>query len=49
LAFSAGIDDVRMMALRYEALAQIPNAELAGIGLERRDIPRAVLAASARG
>ncbi len=48
-AFLAGIEEARAMALRYDALAQLSDSELAARGLERPDIPRAVLASFGRG
>jgi hypothetical protein len=48
-AFWAGIDEARAMALRYDALSQLSDSELAARGLERPDIPRAVLASFGRG
>ena len=48
-AFWAGIDEARAMALRYDALAQLSDSELAARGLERADIPRAVLTSFGRG
>jgi hypothetical protein len=42
--FLAGIEEARAMALRYDALSQLSDSELAARGLERPDIPRAVLA-----
>ena len=37
------------MALRYDTLAQLSDRELAAGGLERPDIPHAVLASFGRG
>ena len=48
-AFLAGLEEARAMALRYDALAQLSDSELAARGLERPDIPRAVLASFGRG
>jgi hypothetical protein len=48
-AFWAGIDEARAMALRYHALAQLSDSELAARGLERPEIPHAVLASFRRG
>jgi hypothetical protein len=48
-AFLVGIDDARAMALRYEMLARLSDAELAARGLTRQDIPHAVLASFRRG
>jgi hypothetical protein len=47
-AFVAGIDDARTLALRYDTLAGLSDAELAARGLKREDIPRAVLASLRR-
>ena len=47
-AFLAGIEEARAMALRYDTLAQLSDSELAARGLERPDIPRAVLASFGR-
>jgi hypothetical protein len=41
----AGIEEARAMALAYQNLASLSDRELAARGLERADIPRAVLAA----
>jgi hypothetical protein len=48
-AFLVGIEEARAMALRYDTLAQLSDSELAARGLERADIPRAVLASFGRG
>ena len=48
-AFLAGIEEARAMALRYDMLAQLSDSELAARGLERADIPRAVLTSFGRG
>jgi hypothetical protein len=39
-----GIEEARAMALRYRTLAALSDRELAGRGLRRVDIPRAVFA-----
>jgi hypothetical protein len=41
--FLSGIEEARAMALRYQTLAALSDAELATRGLKRTDIPRAVL------
>lgn len=41
-----GIEEARAMALRYRTLAALSDRELARRGLQRADIPRAVLASS---
>ena len=41
----AGIEEARAMALAYQNLAGLSDRELAARGLERADIPHAVLAA----
>jgi len=43
--FVTGIEEARAMALHYETLSAMSDLELAARGLERQDIPRAVLAA----
>ncbi len=43
--FLTGIQEARAMALLYQDLAALSNRELAARGLQRQDIPRAVLAA----
>ena len=43
--FVTGIDEARAMAQHYETLSGMSDRELAARGLERQDIPRAVLAA----
>ena len=43
--FVSGIQEARAMALLYHALAGLTDRELAVRGLQRPDIPRAVLAA----
>ena len=40
-----GIEEARAMALAYQNLASLSDRELAARGLERADVPRAVLAA----
>ena len=42
--FLAGIEEARAMALRYQTLAALSDRGHAARGLERADIPRAVLA-----
>ena len=46
--FVAGIHEARAMALLYQDLSALSDAELANRGLEREDIPRAVLGISSR-
>jgi hypothetical protein len=43
--FLTGIEEARAMAHLYEELSRQSDRELAARGLERQDIPRAVLAA----
>ena len=44
----AGIDEARLLATRYKALARLTDAQLAQRGLKRSDIPQAVLDGSVR-
>jgi uncharacterized protein YjiS (DUF1127 family) len=39
----AGIDEARLLASRYKALSRMTDAQLAERGLQRADIPQAVL------
>ena len=39
----AGIEEARLLASRYKALARMTDAQLAERGLKRSDIPQAVL------
>jgi hypothetical protein len=43
-----GIEEARVMALRYRTLAALSDRDLAARGLTRSDIPRAVLASVER-
>jgi hypothetical protein len=47
--FITGIQEARAMALLYHSLAGLTDRELAGRGLKRQDIPRAVLTAVGSG
>ena len=44
----AGIDEARLLASRYKTLSRMTDAQLAERGLQRADIPQAVLDYSVR-